>query len=352
MKLYAVVPVYNVEPYIGQFLNSLAAQECEDVAYVLVNDGSTDLSGDICQDYARKDCRFHLINQPNAGVSAARNVALNYIETLSKKGDYVVFFDPDDYLTSPKAISSIASELQDKPELLLYNYTTNKLLSINNIHRGGVILHSPIGEVLFPWILLGKQYQGVTLTASLFRGAFSYDIIAKHKLQFRTDIRKSEDTLFYARFLTFVSKVKLSTITPYNYRIRPNSLTTTHRPPVLDGCVKGISILHEFEQYAMQCHGIDRKLVADYFDRRYVSLVINFVAALLDSRAGKTPKEVRIEIEKLYRLPELQERIMQLRLPANNMQATVETWIVINRKFLVQYGYAINKMKSLIRKMR
>lgn len=87
-----VVPVYNVEPYIQKCLNSLIAQTYRNLEVILVDDGSTDASGLICDRYARHDSRFKVIHQANSGVCAARNRALE-----AATGEYLGFVDPDDW---------------------------------------------------------------------------------------------------------------------------------------------------------------------------------------------------------------------------------------------------------------
>ncbi|WP_261024160.1 glycosyltransferase family 2 protein [Streptococcus mitis] len=88
-----IVPVYNVEPYLRQCLDSILGQTFTNFEVVLVNDGSTDNSGFICQEYARLDSRFKYFEKENGGVSDARNSGLDLAQ-----GDYVTFLDADDFL--------------------------------------------------------------------------------------------------------------------------------------------------------------------------------------------------------------------------------------------------------------
>lgn len=87
-----IVPVYNVESYLSQCLDSILKQSFVDFEVILVDDGSKDKSGMICDEYAAKDSRINVFHQSNQGVSKARNVALDYA-----KGEYIVFMDADDY---------------------------------------------------------------------------------------------------------------------------------------------------------------------------------------------------------------------------------------------------------------
>ena len=86
-----IVPVYNVEEYLEECIESIRQQTFTDFEVILVNDGSTDYSKEICEEYCRKDSRFRLINQENQGQSIARNRGI-----AESTGEFIVFIDSDD----------------------------------------------------------------------------------------------------------------------------------------------------------------------------------------------------------------------------------------------------------------
>ena len=90
-KLSVIVPVYNVEKYIHRCIDSIISQTYADMEIILVDDGSTDKSGKICEEYKQKDNRVVVLHKENGGQSTARNVALDIA-----KGDYLAFVDSDD----------------------------------------------------------------------------------------------------------------------------------------------------------------------------------------------------------------------------------------------------------------
>ena len=92
-KISIIVPVYNVEKYLGRCVESIIAQTYKEWELILIDDGSSDLSGKICDSYAESDSRIKVIHQTNMGVSQARNAGLNVYS-----GDYISFVDSDDWL--------------------------------------------------------------------------------------------------------------------------------------------------------------------------------------------------------------------------------------------------------------
>ena len=93
MKYSIIIPAYNSEKTIKRCIESIASQNRSDVEIIVINDGSTDESGRICDDYADRDSRFKVVHQKNQGVVVARDNAL-----AIAKGDYLAFVDSDDYI--------------------------------------------------------------------------------------------------------------------------------------------------------------------------------------------------------------------------------------------------------------
>ena len=94
-KISIIVPVYKVEQYLPKCINSILAQTYQYWELLLIDDGSPDNSGKICDEFAQKDERIRIFHKKNGGVSSARNLGLDYAE-----GDYVMFVDSDDWLSN------------------------------------------------------------------------------------------------------------------------------------------------------------------------------------------------------------------------------------------------------------
>lgn len=113
-----IVPVYNVEPYLSRCLDSLINQTMIEIEVICVNDGSKDKSLEILKDYASRDERIIVIDQPNSGVSIARNNALQKV-----RGEYYMFVDSDDWLDSETCEVAYSYAKQNNADCLMFSYT-------------------------------------------------------------------------------------------------------------------------------------------------------------------------------------------------------------------------------------
>ena len=118
MKFSVVIPVYKVEKYLDQCVQSVVQQTYRDFEVVLVDDGSPDCSGAMCDIWAEKDQRIRVVHQENGGLSAARNTGIR-----NATGDYVLFLDSDDWWETNTVLETIALQLSRTPvDVLSFNY--------------------------------------------------------------------------------------------------------------------------------------------------------------------------------------------------------------------------------------
>ena len=113
-----IVPVYNVEGYIDRCLQSMASQTYASLEIILVNDGSTDRTADLCAEFARKDERVRVLTQTNKGAAAARNAGIQ-----ASEGRYITFVDADDVLL-PKAFEKTVQAMENRElDLVSFNFS-------------------------------------------------------------------------------------------------------------------------------------------------------------------------------------------------------------------------------------
>ena len=127
VALSVVIPVYNIEGYLGKCLDSILAQTFPDYEVIVVNDGSTDRTPQVCDEYAAKDARIRIIHKENEGVSVARNTG---IEVAS--GEYFLFFDGDDFMEpyTMEELYKVAKEQQ--VDTVVYGYHLKNKITQDN----------------------------------------------------------------------------------------------------------------------------------------------------------------------------------------------------------------------------
>lgn len=106
VKVSCIVPVYNSCKYLRRMLDSILGQSFNDFELILIDDGSTDSSGEICDEYASKDSKICVYHKENGGVSSARNLGLSKAE-----GKYIIFMDSDD-LIAPNMLQALVTDLE------------------------------------------------------------------------------------------------------------------------------------------------------------------------------------------------------------------------------------------------
>lgn len=203
-----IVPIYKAESFITRCIDSILAQTYQDWELLLVDDGSPDDSGKICDEYAAKDARIQVFHKPNGGVSSARNLGLK-----KAIGDWVSFIDADDYLLPEFFERLIAHEKYD--------------LVMSGSRRFG----NSDSALLIPE---DREYDTRTFVEHIFKSnpseinymcCISYpwgkilraDIIRRNHLVFNTNMKLSEDTCFMLQYLEHVDRVKFIAGGDYMY---------------------------------------------------------------------------------------------------------------------------------------
>lgn len=134
MKYSVIIPVYNVEKYIDRCLKSVIPQNYDDLEIIVVDNGSTDRSGSICDSYANEYANISVYHIENHGVGSARNFGLT-----KSKGEFIYFVDADDYLVG-NLFSDVESQLDSQLDLLVFSYYNSIEKNLSEITRSAKIL--------------------------------------------------------------------------------------------------------------------------------------------------------------------------------------------------------------------
>lgn len=188
-----IVPVYNVEPYLRKCLDSILAQTFTDWEAILVDDGSTDRSGEICDEYAKRDIRVRVIHKENGGVSSARNFGIE-----KSRGAWFIFCDADDMLYND-ALSKMVDCIGDNIDSVCGGYITidetDAFLSRSYTKSYKITIGRDDALTDFYKHVYGDLFNGY-----LWNRLLKADIIHKYNLQFREDIYVKEDGLFLVQY--------------------------------------------------------------------------------------------------------------------------------------------------------
>lgn len=232
-KVSIIIPVYNAEKYLNQCLESLCNQTLTDFEVVCINDGSTDSSLEILQDFASKDSRFIIIDKKNEGQGVARNIAIK-----QAKGEYLLCLDSDDWLETDaleKAYNKIKIDNTDILFFDVYNYSEkNKkkyLYNYSGIYKNfknKPFTPNDAGKILF-------QTNG--LPFKMYRTKF----LQNNNIEYSSH-KFIEDAPFYIKSMLCAEKISCLPAPIYNYRVSLKSATYNYKnyfeciPEVYDIC--------------------------------------------------------------------------------------------------------------------
>lgn len=261
-----IIPIYNVEAYLEETVNSVCNQTYKNIEIILVNDGSTDNSGMICNLLAEKDYRIKVINKLNGGLSSARNTGID-----NASGDYLFFLDGDDYIAK-ESITVLLDQFRDRKNIgivsapCFYSFDKDKIF----IYRKDWVLDSQ--RIISPenfCILALEQKICFSACCKLYKKEL-FD-----KVRFRIG-KRNEDTLFMFD-LSFVlnnEKLYMVEITDklYYYRVNNGSITRNIAFPIQIDYIENLK--------TMMTESVNTKII-QCLKRLYYNEIISFKSLLL-----------------------------------------------------------------------
>lgn len=235
-KLSIIVPVYNVEQFLDYCLDSIYQQRFTEWECILVDDGSTDSSGKICDVWAQKDNRFQVFHKKNGGLSSARNFGLRH-----STGTYVMFIDSDDSLMGENLVSQLVEEMESDSSLAFTQYILKAF-------------QDETGELKFVRCNESAEY----MTTQDVMDAFALQKIAPYacnkiyrRVSIPDDIRFPEgvyyeDERFMLDYLPTINHCKSVEIGYYIYRLRQGSITQ-----------QTFTLRHAMDLFKKDFHGVE-----------------------------------------------------------------------------------------------
>ena len=205
-----IVPIYNAEQYLRRCVDSILNQEYTDYELLLVNDGSTDASGDICEEYRDRDPRVIVIQKENTGVSDSRNRALD-----RARGKYLQYLDSDDWITPDATRLFVRAAEEYGCDMVIsdfYRVVGERLSPKGDIEEEGVLTREEFAAHMME--NPADFYYGV-----LWNKLYRRDIVEEHKLRMDTDISWCEDFMFNLEYIRY-AKVFYALHAPIYYYVK------------------------------------------------------------------------------------------------------------------------------------
>ncbi len=262
-----IVPVYKVEPYLSRCIDSILSQTFTDFELILVDDGSPDNCGEICDEYAKKDTRIHVIHQENGGLSVARNTGV-----AIAKGEWIHFVDSDD-LIHPQMLEILYSAVDKNIQISMCDLfkacTCPKgFYSYKNKYE---FKKHPVNEDSLILLMRSSSYFYWGACAKLIKK----DILLKHPF---TVGKIHEDSAVVFKWINEAENVNVTDEQLYFYRVNPDSITQ------IDFSLKNLDFLWAIEEQMNFYENTDFNKIKKIVYRSYAVACANMYYRLLENK--------------------------------------------------------------------
>lgn len=242
-----IVPVYNVKSYIDKCVDSLLNQTMGNIEIVLVDDGSTDGSGEVCDAYAKAHSNIRVVHKENGGLGSARNAGMKVA-----RGKYIGFVDSDDYVSSKMYEILLDLLVRNDADCSYCEFTKiwGDKVSVQKNEKTEIKVYAE-ENILNTYLLdrigcMPAEKEDCTYGASVCLGLFKKNLILENKIEFVSErVFIAEDMIFDIDLIPKCKKIVHTNEKLYFYRFNPNSLTTKYVP---DRFEKNVALCHEMEK--------------------------------------------------------------------------------------------------------
>ncbi len=328
MKISVIVPVYNVEPYLRKCLDSIVGQSYPDLEILLVDDGSNDNSVCICEEFTAKDERVVFIQQPNGGVSVARNTGIT-----AATGEYLTFVDSDDWLEN-RMYEKLVSQINNNPGLDMVMCDSTLITNDSNIKstdfiRDGYYSKTQIISEIYPVLLVTEDF-GKIPVVSVWNCLMKRSILMEHLIRFEAQLRYSEDYLFMAEVMIHINSFYyLKGDHLYNYRQYEESRSKKLQP---DWWRNFLFLNKKLRQLLAHSKEFD---FTRQLKLQLIHSALFLTGAICNNKHLHTDKKVHL-LRKLFNEPELKAAFSNLDFHKQSLPLKVVLYLM-KRKMALSY---------------
>lgn len=278
-KVSVIVPIYNVAKYLDRSIKSILNQTLNDIEIILIDDGSTDESLSICNNYKKKDSRIKVYSKKNGGVSSARNLGIK-----KAKGTYLAFVDPDDWIENEMYESLYFLSEKKETDITICDYMVEQRgekskKKIN--YEKDTFDRSDIMKYLIPNMIGQESFKGTgsNIMGSVCRLIVRREFILNNNVKFREDISLMEDLIFCIVIFMQVEKISYVKSSYYHYMKNENSALSSYRENTIFERIKVNEILNKI----FKSHGV-KNLYEKRMRYRYMKMAI--ISISYETRKG------------------------------------------------------------------
>lgn len=222
-----IMPVYNVENYLRRCVSSVLEQNFSDIEIILVDDGSTDNSGSLCDSLSRENPCIRVIHKENGGLSSARNAGIQ-----AAKGKYIWFVDSDDWVKSGSLKKLYEVTCKDAPDMVKFNCV--RVTETHEITCSNALPGTYDGEQIRHVLLQQAFYSAGKYILSAWAHIYRREFICRNSLKFISErLVGSEDYLFNLEAIVKAERISVLADTFYYYELRQGSLTQQYKNDLL-----------------------------------------------------------------------------------------------------------------------
>lgn len=243
-----IIPIYNAEKNLPRCIESVLKQEYTNFELILVDDGSSDSSGAICDEYREKEHRIRVIHKKNTGVSDSRNIGISMAQ-----GEYIQFLDSDDWITSEATGLMVRMAEEHHCDMVISDFY--RVVGERVSHKGDIPEEGVLSRVEFASYMLEKPadfYYGV-----LWNKLYKREIIEKHQLRMDKDISWCEDFMFNLEYIRHIEQIYVSRV-PFYYYVKTKGSLVSHN--------MGMSKTVQMKRTVFQCYNAFCKDIFDEDD--------------------------------------------------------------------------------------
>ena len=323
-----IVPVYKVENYIKECIESIINQTYTNLEIILVDDGSPDNSGKICDEYAKRDKRIKVIHKQNGGVSLARNTGLD-----NSNGEYVTFIDADDYVSSEYCEKLLYTLKKENADCVacgynrIYGNTIEKVVREDSYFLNNIEF---LEDILFVQSGLGFCHM------KLWKKSCIGDI------RFDKRLKVGEDALFNIKISDSINKFYMLNQTLYNYRFNEDSVVRKYDIEYVDKYLKSMQIAKSYVEEKHKDNTIIIKRLNNYIVYHIMLIIINYC---LNPKNNLKFNEKMKQIKEICNIKEFKNAIEQSDYEGFSITRKITLFTLKNKLYLC--AAIIGKIRQL-----